>query len=131
MDKLRIKQKQSMQRTAARSHRAMPVSADTLSSRNTGFTLIEVLIAVVIFALMATVSYRGLGAILESKRHVDAENEKWRKISLFFTRLERDLSVVAPRPIRAATQPFADALNGEVNIGNGDNDAQLAFTRMG
>jgi prepilin-type N-terminal cleavage/methylation domain-containing protein len=65
-----------------------------------GFTLIEVLIAVVIFALMATVAYRGLTAVLESKRHVDAESDKWRKAAILFTRLERDLAVVAPRPIR-------------------------------
>jgi len=114
--------------TAARRLRVV-TSRSNYCCRDTGFTLIEVLIAVVIFALMATVAYRGLGAILESKRHIDAENEKWRKISLFFIRLERDLAVAAPRPIRAATQ-LADAMNGEATASR-DNDAQLAFTRMG
>jgi general secretion pathway protein J len=97
---------------------------------SSGFTLIEVLIAVVIFALMAAVAYRGLGAILETKRQVDVENEKWRRIALLFTRLERDLAVVVPRPIRDATKPYADALTGEAVVVC-DNCAQLAFTRMG
>ncbi len=99
-------------------------------SKQSGFTLIEILIAVVIFALMAAVAYRGLDAILESKRHIDIESEKWRKITLFFSRLERDISVIAPRSIRDAIKGEANALVGEVTA-SGDYDAQLAFTRMG
>ncbi|HVK56890.1 MAG TPA: type II secretion system minor pseudopilin GspJ [Burkholderiales bacterium] len=95
-----------------------------------GFTLIEVLIAVVIFALMAAVAYRGLNAILDSKRQVDAENDKWRKITILFTRLERDLAVIAPRPIRDSAKPNADAMNAETTA-IGEFGAQLAFTRMG
>ena len=99
-------------------------------ARQAGFTLIEVLIAVVIFALMAAMAYRGLDAILESKRHVNLENEKWKKITLFLTRLERDLSVIVPRSIRDAIKGEANALVGEVTA-SADYDAQLAFTRMG
>ncbi|MES2354172.1 MAG: type II secretion system minor pseudopilin GspJ [Pseudomonadota bacterium] len=95
-----------------------------------GFTLLEVLIAIIIFALMATISYRGLTAILDSKRQVSAESEKWKKIAILFTRLERDFAVVVPRPVRGATQPYLDAFSGE-QTAVGDNGAQLAFTRMG
>ena len=100
------------------------------SSLVSGFTLIEVLIAIAIFALMAAVAYRGLTAILDAKQRVDAENDKWRNIGLLFTRLERDLAVAAPRPIRDATKPYADALAGEAVV-VGEYGAQLAFTRMG
>jgi general secretion pathway protein J len=100
------------------------------TSRPDGFTLIEVLIAIAIFALMAGVAYRGLTAILETRQRVDAENEKWRNIGLLFTRLERDLAVAVPRPIRDAAKPYADALAGETVI-VGEYGAQLAFTRMG
>ena len=103
---------------------------DRRPNNQSGFTLIEILIAVVIFALMAAVAYRGLDAILESKRQIDIESEKWRKITLFLTRLERDFSVIAPRSIKDAIKGDANALVGEVTA-TGDYDAQLAFTRMG
>ena len=95
-----------------------------------GFTLIEVLIAITIFAIMAAVAYRGLSAILDAKQRLDVENDKWRNIALLFTRLERDLSVVLPRPVRDSAKPFADAMAGEAVIAS-EYGAQLAFTRMG
>lgn len=98
--------------------------------RKRGFTLIEVLIAITIFAIMAAVAYRGLTAILETRQRVDAENEKWRNIGLLFTRLERDLAVAVPRPIRDAAKPYADAMAGETVV-VGEYGTQLAFTRMG
>lgn len=109
-----------------------PLSNPCLSACHSvgGFTLIEVLIAIAIFALMSAVAYRGLTAILDAKHRVDAENDKWRNIGLLFTRLERDLMVAAPRPIRDSTKPYADALAGEAVI-VGEYGAQLAFTRMG
>ena len=95
-----------------------------------GFTLIEVLIAITIFAIMAAVAYRGLSAILDAKQRLDVENTKWRNIAILFTRLERDLGVAAPRPVRDATRTVADAMMGEAVI-VGDYGTQLAFTRMG
>lgn len=95
-----------------------------------GFTLIEVLVALVIFALMSAMAYRGLTAILDSKHQVDAVNDKWRNVAMLFSRLERDLAVVAPLQIRAANRPFDDALAGEA-VATGEYGAQLVFTRMG
>lgn len=95
-----------------------------------GFTLIEVLVAVVVFAIMAAMAYRGLTAILDSKRQIDAENDKWRRVAILFTRVERDLAVAVPRPVRDAARPYAPAMSGEA-VANGEYGTQLAFTRMG
>lgn len=101
-----------------------------MKSHRAGFTLIEVLIAVAIFALMAAAAYRGLDAVLASHRRVEVENEKWRNAALLLARLERDLSVTAPRGIRDAVRGLAPALAGEA-VAMGDYGAQLAFTRTG
>ena len=67
-----------------------------------GFTLIELLTALLILSLLALMSYRGLGAVLDAREHVTKETEKWRQVTAFITRFERDIQLAAPRPVRTA-----------------------------
>jgi len=66
-----------------------------------GFTLIELLSALLILSLLALMSYRGLGAVLDAREHVRQETDKWRRVSAFFARFERDVQLAAVRPVRA------------------------------
>jgi len=66
-----------------------------------GFTLIEVLSALLILSLLALMSYRGLGAVLDARDHTRNETDKWRRVSAFFARFERDVQLAAPRPVRS------------------------------
>ena len=66
-----------------------------------GFTLIELLAALLVLSLLALMSYRGLGAVLEARKHVTQETEKWQHVAAFFTRFERDVDLADPRPVRA------------------------------
>ena len=68
-----------------------------------GFTLIELLTALLILALLALMSYRGLGAVLDARAHVGQETEKWRRMAAFCARFEQDVQLAAPRPLRAAS----------------------------
>jgi len=70
-----------------------------------GFTLIELLAALLIFSLLALLSYRSLGAVLEARGHVRQESAKWRDVAAFFLRFERDVQLAAPRPMRTAAGP--------------------------
>jgi general secretion pathway protein J len=70
--------------------------------RTSGFTLIELMCALLILSLLALMSFRGLGAVLDSRDHVRQETEKWRSVTLFFARFQRDLQLSAPRPMLAA-----------------------------
>jgi len=68
-----------------------------------GFTLIEVLTALLILSILALMSYRGLGAVLDARAHVTGETEKWRRVAAFFARFERDVQLAAPRRVRIAS----------------------------
>jgi general secretion pathway protein J len=98
--------------------------------RPSGFTLIEVLIAIVIFAVMAAMAYRGLTAVLDTRTRLDEEASKWRAVSLLFTRMERDFAVITTRQIRDSSGQLAPAFKATQTLTN-EYDAQLAFTRMG
>jgi general secretion pathway protein J len=70
------------------------------SRRSRGFTLIEILIAIAIFAVLAGMAYRALSAVLEARRQVEIENRKWRSIAFAMIRLEQDLGGAINRPVR-------------------------------
>lgn len=72
-------------------------------SRVPGFTLVELLVALLIFSLLAFMSYRGLGAMLETRSRVAHETEKWQRLESFFTRFARDVRLASPRPVRTAS----------------------------
>lgn len=75
----------------------------TTSNRGPGgFTLIELMSALLILSLLALMSFRGLAAVLDARDQVRQETEKWRSVAAFFSRFQRDLQLAVPRPVRAA-----------------------------
>lgn len=62
-----------------------------------GFTLVELLVALAIFALIAAFAYRALTVTLESRERLAAESRKWRDVAVFVGRFERDLHAVLDR----------------------------------
>jgi general secretion pathway protein J len=67
-----------------------------------GFTLIELLVVLLVLSILALMSYRGLGAIIETREHVTQEIVKWRSVAAFFARFERDVHLAMPRAVRGA-----------------------------
>ncbi len=94
-----------------------------------GFTLVELLVALAIFALISGFAYRGLNALLDSREALQRDARKWRDVALFVGRVERDLSSVLARASRGASgttlAPVASTLESP---GAGDG---LALTRSG
>lgn len=56
-----------------------------------GFTLIELLIAAALLAVLAVLSWRGLDAVLESRRRIVAASDELRSLTLAFSQLDEDL----------------------------------------
>lgn len=70
--------------------------------RAPGFTLIELMVALLILSLLAMMSFRGLGAVLDARDQVGQETAKWKRVAAFFSRFQRDVQLSAPRVVRAA-----------------------------
>jgi general secretion pathway protein J len=98
-------------------------------SRNRGFTLVELLVALAIFAIMSGFAYRALTGMLDSREALAKESRKWRDISLFVGRVERDVAAVLPRIATSAGQAPLAALSSAVDATPGP--AGLALTRSG
>lgn len=81
-----------------------------------GFTLIELMVALLILSLLAMMSFRGLGAVLDARDQVRQETVKWKRVAAFFSRFQRDAQLSAPRPVRSASG-IAPAWRGQVGAG--------------
>lgn len=95
---------------------------------SSGFTLIEVLVALLIFAVLAAMSYRSMSALLQTKERVESDAKQWQSVMHFFARMDDDL-------LQHVNRPFT--LHGRIYpawyatpIAQGD-DAQLMLTRLG
>jgi general secretion pathway protein J len=98
--------------------------------RQRGFTLVEVLVALAIFALMAVFAYRGLGAVLQTREHLAEDNRRWRDLALALRQLELDLDMAVDRPVRDAADLVQPALVGDPGA-FGEQGALLSVSRMG
>lgn len=95
-----------------------------------GVTLIELLVAMAIFAIIAVLSYRSLGSVFQTREQLQTETAKWRDTALFFSRLENDLGALLNRNIRNANNLEEPALLLR-RYPAATNEATLSFTRMG
>lgn len=95
-----------------------------------GFTLIEILVAITIFAIMSAFAYRSLTAVLEARKQLEVEQHKWRDVVLMFARMEQDFSSALLRPIRNTSGNTTDAFEGKPDP-VGDTEGQVVYTRMG
>src|ERR1700674_1719963 len=97
--------------------------------RAVGFTLIELLVALAIFAILTGFAYRGLTAMLDSRVALERESRKWRDVSLFVGRLERDLSAALARGVTGASNtPLAPLSSVIESTASPDG---IALTRSG
>ena len=91
--------------------------------------MVELLVALAIFALMSGFAYRGLTGMLEAREALQKESRKWRDVALTVGRLERDLGAVLPRRAMGASgTPYA-ALSSSLDLVSAP--AGLALTRSG
>lgn len=98
------------------------------ASRSTGFTLIEVLLALAIFGVISVLAYRATAALTDGEARLSAEAQRWRNLEALFTRFEADIRQAVPRDSRAGarTEPAWLALQADA-AGN----AALVFSRAG
>lgn len=65
-----------------------------------GFTLLEMVVAIAIFAIIAAISYSALNNFLDARAHINGENERLRALQTMFVLLEQDLRYAVDRGVR-------------------------------
>lgn len=91
-----------------------------------GFTLLELLVALAVFAIMAVIAYSGLRNVLFTRAAVEAESQRLAAVQMAVYRLEQDIEQAVPRSIRDEYgDPQAALLGGDLS------DDRLILTRAG
>jgi general secretion pathway protein J len=87
-----------------------------------GFTLLELLVALAIFGLLAVMSYGGLRSVLDQQAGTRLEAERLGRLQKIYLIMQRDLEQVVPRTVR---DEYGDAQSPLVGAGT------LQITRGG
>jgi general secretion pathway protein J len=88
-----------------------------------GFSLIELLVALAVFAAMAALAYGGLDSIVRSRSELVRQQEEFRSLTRSVALLDRDLRQAAARPVRGNYGETQPALAGA--------SERIEFTRAG
>lgn len=94
-----------------------------------GFTLLEVLVALAVFAIVSALAYRGLDSIATTRARLDQEMRMWRRIELVFERLNLDVTQVAPRSWKDSNNKERSAVQGTTSTTG--SECQLDILRFG
>ena len=98
----------------------------SIANRWRGFTLLELLIAIAIFSIIATFAYAGLNVVLDTKQQTDEHLEALSKMQLGLHLLQMDIEQTVDRPIRNEYGDSEPALRS-----GGQSELLLELTRTG
>lgn len=117
--------------SAASSHSSVRQARNTSGitfPRTSGFTLVELLVAILIFGILAMLAYGGLDSVMKSRDRTEAELFRLRQIQITFNQMQRDIEQLTARDGH-------DALGGvlpHLSAGqSGDFDLLMQYTRTG
>jgi len=65
-----------------------------------GFTLLELLVALAIFGLLAAMSYGGLQAVLEQQSYTEQAADRLGALQKMYLIMQRDIEQIVPRTVR-------------------------------
>jgi len=102
------------------------INKTKLKTNNTGFTLLELLVAMVIFSLMSVMAYGGLSNVITGNEVIAKQEKQLKELQRTMMFLERDMRQLVPRPRSIGFNEFAKAF--EYGL---DSDGLLEFTRAG
>ncbi|MGA8707928.1 MAG: type II secretion system minor pseudopilin GspJ [Steroidobacteraceae bacterium] len=86
--------------------------------RACGFTLVELLVAIVISAIIAVIGYRALDQALRSRKEVDEQSARLIAVQQGMRTIEQDIELLQARPIRQPTgDGYLPAFMSAPNVG--------------
>jgi general secretion pathway protein J len=94
-----------------------------------GYALIELLVALAIFALLSAMAYSGLDALLRARAQMDDASARLKAVQLAVSVFEREMRNAIARPIRGNVGERVPALSGSVRAL--ELSSRAAATRLG
>ncbi|VAW61396.1 hypothetical protein MNBD_GAMMA08-1722 [hydrothermal vent metagenome] len=93
--------------------------------KNSGFTLIEVIIAMAIFAIVSVLAYSGLHSVINSKTRTEGALNRLKELQMTMITLGSDFQQLSSKNAN-------DALGGRLlNLTTQNSDFTVSFTRNG
>lgn len=96
-------------------------------SRQRGFTLVEVLVASAIAAILATMAFSAMSQAMQNRERIKALQARLIAVQFTMRTLVQDFSQLAPRPVR---MPVGEGYDAAV-VGQRGDSAQVMLTRGG
>jgi len=88
-----------------------------------GFTLLELLVALTVFAVIAVMAYSGLNTVLTARVQIEQQAAQLANLQQVFIKLSRDIEQIVQRPIRNQYGDGEPHIKGTLQ--------QIEFTRSG
>lgn len=99
----------------------------TAVPKSAGMTLVEVLVALAVFATVSVLAFGGLNTVLKTRAGTDEFSKRLGDLQIAMTLLERDLIQAVNRPVR---DEYGDPLPALIG-GTGEIPGTLELTRAG
>jgi general secretion pathway protein J len=96
-----------------------------------GFTLLELLVAIGIFAVISGIAYGSLTRLMDDRARLQAEQAFWSRLSLTFARMEEDFSQARERSVRDVIGFTQPAFRGQPTDTRALAPPSVEFTRGG
>lgn len=92
----------------------------------TGFTLLELLVAVAVFAILSAMAYGGLRNVIDNSQQTESAMERLQQVQMTMLKISRDFTQLSQRNIR---DEYGNTSN-YIMMGQGD-DVFIEFSRGG
>ncbi len=85
--------------------------------KSKGFTLLELMVAISIFAIVSLLTMGGMTTVLDTQQHTEENLQRLTRLQMVFTILSRELQQFSPRSIRDEYGAVIESISSETSEG--------------